>query len=216
MSNGAFYQYCVFCIFRTMVFTSLCNTDRNYQNDNNGHSAVSTYRSSIRGILSGVFYRISKGKLICAVLGEVIGTGIIGAIVSYPVMTFIWGREGLSWLFYVPSFICGTLIGGSIAYAFLRKLADNGMLTNIQNMLASKSYSYRSGIISNAFTIAAFGAVAFVVIAFVEKALDLTGVVWGYLPYVSIAGFMLAAVIYLVVKKIGQVKEKDAQVTGAV
>ena len=166
--------------------------------------------------LSGVFYRISKGKLICAVLGEVIGTGIIGAIVSYPVMTFIWGREGLSWLFYVPSFICGTLIGGSIAYAFLRKLADNGMLTNIQNMLASKSYSYRSGIISNAFTIAAFGAVAFVVIAFVEKALDLTGVVWGYLPYVSIVGFTLAAVIYLVVKKIGQVKEKDAQVTGAV
>ena len=128
--------------------------------------------------LSGVFYRISKGKLICAVLGEVIGTGIIGAIVSYPVMT------------------------------------DNGMLTNIQNMLASKSYSYKSGIISNAFTIAAFGAVAFVVIAFVEKALDLTGVVWGYLPYVSIVGFMLAAVIYLVVKKIGQVK--DAQVTGAV
>ncbi len=166
--------------------------------------------------LSGVFYRISKGKLISAVLGEVIGTGIIGAIVSYPVMTFIWGREGLSWLFYVPSFICGTLIGGSIAYAFLRKLADNGMLTNIQNMLASKSYSYKSGIISNAFTIAAFGAVAFVVIAFVEKALDLTGVVWGYLPYVSIVGFMLAAVIYLVVKKIGQVKEKDAQVTGAV
>ena len=131
-------------------------------------------------------------------------------------MTFIWGREGLSWLFYVPSFICGTLIGGSIAYAFLRKLADNGMLTNIQNMLASKSYSYKSGIISNAFTIAAFGAVAFVVIAFVEKALDLTGVVWGYLPYVSIVGFMLAAVIYLVVKKIGQVKEKEAQVTGAV
>ena len=166
--------------------------------------------------LSGVFYRISKGKLICAVLGEVIGTGIIGAIVSYPVMTFIWGREGLSWLFYVPSFICGTLIGGSIAYAFLRKLADNGMLTNIQNMLASKSYSYTSGIISNAFTIAAFGAVSFVVIAFVEKALDLTGVVWGYLPYVSIVGFTLAAVIYLVVKKIGQVKEKDAQVTGAV
>ena len=166
--------------------------------------------------LSGVFYRISKGKLISAVLGEVIGTGIIGAIVSYPVMTFIWGREGLSWLFYVPSFICGALIGGSIAYAFLRKLADNGMLTNIQNMLASKCYSYKSGIISNAFTIAAFGAVAFVVIAFVEKALDLTGVVWGYLPYVSIVGFTLAAVIYLVVKKIGQVKEKDAQVTGAV
>lgn len=90
--------------------------------------------------LSGVFYRISKGKILFAVLGEVIGTGIIGAIVSYPVMTFLWGKEGLSWMFYVPSFICGTLIGGSIAYVFLRKLADNGMLTRIQARLDAKCY----------------------------------------------------------------------------
>ena len=40
--------------------------------------------------LSGVFYRISKGKLIFAVIGEIIGTGIIGAVLSYPVMTFLW------------------------------------------------------------------------------------------------------------------------------
>ena len=36
---------------------------------------------------SGLFYRISKGKILFAVLGEVFGPGIIGAIVSYPVMT---------------------------------------------------------------------------------------------------------------------------------
>ena len=42
--------------------------------------------------LSGMLYRLSKGKLVCAFIGEVIGTGIIGAIVSYPVMTLIWGR----------------------------------------------------------------------------------------------------------------------------
>lgn len=85
--------------------------------------------------LSGVLYRASKGKLIFAVLGEVIGTGIIGAIVSYPVMSIIWGKSGLTWLFYVPSFICGTLIGGSIAYVFLKRLAKNGMLEKIQNSL---------------------------------------------------------------------------------
>jgi energy coupling factor transporter S component ThiW len=55
--------------------------------------------------LSGVFYRMSKGNILFAVIGEVIGTGVIGAIASYPVMSFIWGKEGLSWLFYVPSFI---------------------------------------------------------------------------------------------------------------
>ena len=85
--------------------------------------------------LSGVFYRASKGKIIFAVLGEIIGTGIIGAIASYPVMSFIWGKEGLTWLFYVPSFIGGTLIGGSIAYVFLKKLAQTGMLEKLQNVL---------------------------------------------------------------------------------
>ena len=42
--------------------------------------------------LSGVLYRISKGRMIYAVVGEVIGTGIIGAIVSYPVMAGLMGR----------------------------------------------------------------------------------------------------------------------------
>ena len=62
--------------------------------------------------LSGVFYRLSKGKLICAVLGEVIGTGIIGAIVSYPVMRIFMDKQGISLFFYIPLFVPATLIGG--------------------------------------------------------------------------------------------------------
>lgn len=87
--------------------------------------------------LSGLFYRMSKGNLLCAVLGEVFGTGIIGAVLSYPVMSILWGREGLSWLFYVPSFIGGTLIGGSIAFVFLKKLSDSGLLAQYQSKLGS-------------------------------------------------------------------------------
>jgi len=113
--------------------------------------------------LSGVFYRMSKGKIILAVIGEIIGTGIIGALASYPVMTFLWGKEGLSWIFYIPSFVCGTLIGGSIAYVFLRKLSDNGVLFQIQNMLISRSYQDKSTLFSNNATIAAFGAVMFLI-----------------------------------------------------
>ena len=89
-------------------------------------------------LLSGILYKVSKGKIWAAVLGEIIGTGIIGAIVSYPVMTFLWGREGLSWLFYVPSFICGTLIGGSIAYVFLYQLQRMGALREIQSKLSGE------------------------------------------------------------------------------
>lgn len=90
--------------------------------------------------LSGVLYRASKGNLIFAVLGEVIGTGIIGALMSYPVMTFIWGRAGLTWLFYVPLFFMATIIGGIIAFAFLQALSMSGMLAKIQRSLGEEAY----------------------------------------------------------------------------
>lgn len=90
--------------------------------------------------LSGALYRLSKGNLICAIIGEIIGTGIIGAILSYPIMAFIWGRTGLTWMFYVPSFIIATLIGGTIAFFFLTALIRTGMLEKIQRRLGGKVY----------------------------------------------------------------------------
>lgn len=91
-------------------------------------------------VLSGLFYQMSKGKLLWAVAGEVIGTGIIGAIVSYPVMAFIMGKAGLTWLFYVPLFTMGTLIGGTIAYIFLTSLRKTGKLAFFQRSLGAKIY----------------------------------------------------------------------------
>lgn len=157
--------------------------------------------------LSGVFYRMSKGKIICAVVGEVIGTGIIGAIVSYPVMSYLWGRDGLSWMFYVPSFICGTLIGGSIAYVFLRKIASNGMLTKLQLKLNSTSYTDKSTVLSDSLTIAAFGAILFVVIKIASNIFKLIGSIWNILAYAAPGVCVAAAIIYYVIKK---VKTKDA------
>ena len=157
--------------------------------------------------LSGVFYRMPKGKIICAVVGEVIGTGIIGAIVSYPVMSYLWGRDGLSWMFYVPSFICGTLIGGSIAYVFLRKIASNGMLTKLQLKLNSTSYTDKSTVLSDSLTIAAFGAILFVVIKIASNIFKLTGSIWNILAYAAPGVCVAAAIIYYVIKK---VKTKDA------
>ena len=91
-------------------------------------------------LLSGVFYRVSGGKILFAVLGEILGTGIIGAVASYPVMTLWWGKTGLTWLFYVPSFLCGTLIGGTIAFIFLRALSRGGLLAKFQKTLGAAVY----------------------------------------------------------------------------
>ncbi|MBQ7901193.1 MAG: energy coupling factor transporter S component ThiW [Clostridia bacterium] len=159
--------------------------------------------------LSGVCYRMSKGKIIFAVVGEIIGTGIIGAIVSYPVMSILWGKEGLSWMFYVPSFICGTLIGGSIAFVFLRKLANSGVLNQFQNKLASKSYTDKSDVVSDSIAIAAFGVICFVVIKILTNIFKMNSPVWSYIALVALIIFIIAAVAYFVINKSKKVKADE-------
>ncbi|MFA5658671.1 MAG: energy coupling factor transporter S component ThiW [Oscillospiraceae bacterium] len=90
-------------------------------------------------LLSGVLYRLSKGRIIFAVIGEIIGTGIIGATVSYPVMAYLVGRSGLTLFFYVPSFVTATIIGGGTAFIFLSALKKTGMLAKIQKSLGAKT-----------------------------------------------------------------------------
>ena len=94
--------------------------------------------------LSGVFYRASHGKIICAVIGEIFGTGIIGSLVSYPVMAFLMGRSGLNAFFYTPMFLAATCMGGTIAYFFLKALSHAGMLAKFQQSLGAKIYDRKS------------------------------------------------------------------------
>lgn len=96
--------------------------------------------ATLIGIIRMTLMGIPPLALTGAVFGEVFGTGVIGALASYPVMTYIVGREGLTWAFYIPSFIGGTLIGGSIAFVFLMALRRNGLLAKFQHDLGAKVY----------------------------------------------------------------------------
>lgn len=152
--------------------------------------------------LSGIFYRISKGNLLMAVLGEVIGTGIIGAVVSYPVMSLLWGKEGLSWLFYVPSFICGTLIGGSIAFAFLRKLSQSGLLQKFQRKLQSNVYADSTSLIGNSIAIASVGVIIYVVVGIASNIFEIQAPVLTYVSKGILAVFVIFSAVYYISKRI--------------
>ncbi len=160
--------------------------------------------------LSGVFYRMTKGNILMAVFGEIVGTGIIGAIISFPVMTIFWGKEGLSLLFYVPSFICGTLIGGSIAFAFLKKLSASGLLSKLQKKLISKSYEAKSGLLQDTVAIAAFGGILFTASSLARNIFSLKSPLWWYLPYGILVFFFFLSIIFFIFKK----SKKGADNTG--
>lgn len=152
--------------------------------------------------LSGMLYRLSKGKLVCAFAGEVIGTGIIGAIISYPVMTVLWGRTGLTWFFYVPSFIAGTLIGGSIAFIFLKQLIKAKVLTRFQQALGSASYDSEDDTVNDALAIAFFGFIAYLVtVVIVNNFVAQPGAFVQALKYIVLAAFLVLAAVYYFVRK---------------
>ena len=152
--------------------------------------------------LSGVFYRISKGKIIFAVLGEVIGTGLIGSVLSYPVMTIFWGRTDLTWFFYEPSFISGTLIGGSIAFIFLKQLIKAGLLPKFQQKLGSSVYNTPNTVFTDAAGIVFIGIIAYLaVLVLTKNLLHMTGTAAALLPPVAFAIFAVTGLIYYFTKK---------------
>ena len=147
--------------------------------------------------LSGMLYRLSKGKLVCAFIGEVIGTGIIGAIVSYPVMTLIWGRTDLTWVFYVPSFIAGTLIGGSLAFIFLKHLQKAHMLSTFQTALGSQVYNNTDTVVNDSLGIAFLGFIGYLASTVaVKQFVAEPGPVAGSIKYIVLLAFVAMAVVY--------------------
>ena len=147
--------------------------------------------------LSGLLYRLSKGRILFAFLGEVIGTGIIGAILSYPVMTFLWGRTGLTWFFYVPSFIAGTLIGGSIGFLFLKHLQKAGLLSVFQAALGSRTFDNGHRAADDAFGIAFLGLIGYLAAVVAVKQFSAEpGPVANSLKYIVLFGCFIIAIIY--------------------
>jgi energy coupling factor transporter S component ThiW len=56
-----------------------------------------------------------------AVAAEVIGTGVIGAILAYPVAVLILGRKAALFTYVIP-FLISTIGGSIIAFIILRAM----------------------------------------------------------------------------------------------
>ncbi len=67
----------------------------------------------IGACLAGIFYRI-KPSIYTAVLGEIIGTGLIAAVVSRQ-MSYVLTGEVLPLFFFVPGFFISSATGALIA-----------------------------------------------------------------------------------------------------
>lgn len=84
-----------------------------------GTGSLLAFPGSMVGIfLAGILYRKFK-RIEVAVVGEVVGTGIIGALIAYPLAALVLGREVALFVYIVP-FSLSSILGSVIAYIILK------------------------------------------------------------------------------------------------
>lgn len=90
------------------------------------------------GLCAGLGARYGR-TFFWAFLGEFVGTGLIGSLLSYPVMVWFTGtKTNLFWFVYTPRFVGATLIGGVMAYLVWRRLKSWRMVAVIQEAFGQK------------------------------------------------------------------------------
>lgn len=84
--------------------------------------------------LAGIFYKFSK-NIYLVMLGEIVGTGLIGSLLSYPVMVWFTGSaQGMYWFVYTPRFFGGAISGALIGYLTYSKLKQVKKFKQIQTL----------------------------------------------------------------------------------
>ena len=85
----------------------------------------------IGAFLAAVMYSKTKNMYLAA-LGEIFGTGILGALCSYPLSAFYYGNANVALFSYIPAFMISTCFGTTCALVLLKFMAKSGILANIQ------------------------------------------------------------------------------------
>lgn len=99
-----------------------------------GRPVTAIIGAVVGAFLAGIGYRISQNMLL-AVTGEILGTGILSAIVSYYAMYYGFGVALTSPFYYIPLFMPASVVGALLGYAALLTMKRSGSLVKLQEML---------------------------------------------------------------------------------
>ena len=67
----------------------------------------------------------------------IIGTGIIGALASYPLMKWFYGLDAQSPLYYIPFYTPSAVMGAAMGVATLLILKRSGVLSRMLTQMNS-------------------------------------------------------------------------------
>lgn len=71
-------------------------------------------------LLAGLFYRFFRRKG-AAAIGEMIGTGVLGSLLSVPIANLLMGQKAGA-LAFVPGFLASSITGSLLGWLIIRRL----------------------------------------------------------------------------------------------
>ena len=88
--------------------------------------------------LAGLGYKYGR-SIYFAMAGEILGTGLLGSLLSYPVMVWFTGsQQKLYWFIYTPRFFGAAMIGSIVAYLLYLKLSQVNQFQQVQRSFIEK------------------------------------------------------------------------------
>lgn len=98
-----------------------------------GAGSILAFPGSIFGaLLASLLFKLWK-KDHFAFLGELLGTGVLGGIASYPIATFLMGSDVAVFAFVIP-FSISSLAGVVLGFVCLTTLKTGGLLKHWQEI----------------------------------------------------------------------------------
>jgi energy coupling factor transporter S component ThiW len=95
--------------------------------------------SMVGAFLAGILYKKFR-KTTIAVLGEIFGTGILGALLAYPMAVILLGKQGAVFAYVIP-FISSCSVGAVIAYSFINIPIIRKMLIENETWTSEDKYN---------------------------------------------------------------------------
>lgn len=80
--------------------------------------------SMLRGFIIKSLYKWIK-KLPAAYVGEVVGTGIIGGVLAYPIAAVLMGNQTAALFTFVVPFLISTVVGTIMAIVITMTMPEN-------------------------------------------------------------------------------------------
>jgi energy coupling factor transporter S component ThiW len=96
-----------------------------------GTGSVFAFPGSMIGAFLAAYLFMKTKKLSMAFLGEIIGTGILGAMACYPLATLLLGQKAALFGF-IPPFIVSSFAGSLFGYIMLRIMLKNSAFKTFQ------------------------------------------------------------------------------------